>query len=83
MPTAVHIMSHYFVSSNQSLFCSEYRPLYCVRYSSVVAHVNEGSEFYLPPTRTFIHKWNNPSCLYSPAAQRTLARRAYSFPLPA
>ena len=24
MPTAVHIMSHYFVSSNQSLFCSEY-----------------------------------------------------------
>jgi len=30
----------------------------------------------LPATHTFIHKWNEPSCFYSPAAvhQHTLAR---------
>jgi len=35
---------------------------------------------YLPPTR-FIHKWNEPSCLNSPAAEhrRTLAGTHFPF----
>jgi len=39
-----------------------------------VAHVNEEAHS-LTATHTFIHEWNEPSCLRSPAAEhhRTLA----------
>jgi len=38
-------------------------------------HVLTRDHTFLPTTHTFIHEWNDPSCLYSPAAvhQRTLA----------
>jgi len=44
-------------------------------------HLLMGDHTVLPATHTFIHKWNEPSCLYSPAAAHQHFGRC-SFPVP-